>query len=137
MRYLSLREILELHDKIIEVSGGARGIRDMRSLDSAINQPRLTFNLTDLYPNILTKAAALCFFLVMNHPFIDGNKRIGHAAMETFLILNGFEIEASVDEQEKIILDLAAGKLDRKEFTAWLNDHVVHITSPWGDGGRA
>ena len=66
----------------------------------------------------------------MNHPFIDGNKRIGHAAMETFLILNGFEIEASVNEQEKIILDLAAGKLDRKEFTAWLNDHVVHITSP-------
>jgi death on curing protein len=66
MRYLSLREILELHDNIIEVSGGARGIRDVRALESAINQPRLTFDRTDLYPDILTKAAALCFFLIMN-----------------------------------------------------------------------
>jgi death-on-curing protein len=129
MRYLSLREILELHDKIIEISGGAKGIRDIHALESAINQPRLTFNRTDLYPDILTKAAALCFFLVMNHPFVDGNKRIGHAAMETFLILNGFEIEASIDEQETIILDLADGKLDREKFTAWLNNHIIHITS--------
>lgn len=128
MRYLSFREVLELHNKIIEISGGARGIRDMRALKSAINQPRLTLNRTDLYPDILTKAAALCFFLVMNHPFVDGNKRVGHAAMETLLILNGFEIEASVDEQEKIILDLADGKLDRKKFTAWLNNHIIHIT---------
>jgi death-on-curing protein len=130
MRYLSLREILELHDKIIEVSGGARGVRDMRALESAINQPRLTFDRSDLYPDIITKAAALCFFLVMNHPFVDGNKRIGHAAMETFLILNGFEIEATVDDQEKIILDLAAGNVDREQLTVWLNNHIIHITSP-------
>ena len=129
MRYLSLGEILELHDKIIDVSGGARGIRDMRALESAINQPRLTFNQIDLYADVVTKAAALCFFLVMNHPFIDGNKRVGHAAMETFLILNGFEIEASVDEQEPVILELASGKLTREIFTAWLNDHVAHISS--------
>jgi len=129
MRFLSLREILELHDKIIDVFGGARGIRDMRALESAINQPRLTFNQTDLYPDVVTKAAALCFFLVMNHPFIDGNKRVGHAAMETFLILNGFEIEASLDEQELIILELASGELTREIFTTWLNDHVTHITS--------
>ena len=84
MRYLSLREILELHENLIEISGGARGIRDMPALESAINQPRLTFDRSDLYPDILAKAAALCFFLVMNHPFVDGNKRIGHAAMETY-----------------------------------------------------
>jgi death-on-curing protein len=130
MRYLSLREILELHDNIIEVSGGARGMRDMRALESAINQPRVTFNRTDLYPDIIAKAAALCFFLVMDHPFVDGNKRIGHAAMETFLILNGFEIEATIDDQEKIILDLAAGKVDREQFTVWLNKHIIYITSP-------
>jgi death-on-curing protein len=129
MRYLSLREILELHDQIIEVSGGANGIRDMRALESAINQPRLTFDRTDLYPDILAKAAALCFFLVMNYPFVDGNERVGHAAMETFLMLNGYEIEASVDEQESIVLDLASGKINREEFTSWLNKHVIHITS--------
>ena len=130
MRYLSLREILELHDKLIEISGGAKGLRDMPALESAINQPRLTFDRSDLYPDILGKAAALCFFLVMNHPFVDGNKRIGHAAMETFLILNGFEIEASVDEQEQIILKLASGKLTRETFTMWLNDHVIQIACP-------
>lgn len=129
MRYLSLYEILELHDRIIEITGGAKGIRDIRALESSINQPRITFNKTDLYPDILTKAAALCFFLVMSHPFIDGNKRVGHAAMETFLILNGFEIEASIDDQEKIIFDLAAGKMDREKFTIWLNKHTIHITS--------
>jgi len=129
MRYLSLREILELHEAVIEISGGARGIRDMRALESAVNQPRLTFNQADLYPNIVAKAAALCFSLVMNHPFVDGNKRVGHAAMETFLILNGCEIEATVAEQEQIILDLAAGKLTREAFTNWLKDHVIHITT--------
>jgi len=127
MRYLSLREILELHDHIIEISGGGRGIRDMHALESSINQPRITFNLTDLYPDIITKAAALCFFLVMNHPFVDGDKRIGHAAMETFLILNGFEIDATIDEQERIILDLAAGKVKREQFTIWLNRHTIHV----------
>ncbi|MFC1824533.1 type II toxin-antitoxin system death-on-curing family toxin [Thermodesulfobacteriota bacterium] len=129
MRYLSIREILELHGIIIETYGGARGIREIRALESAINQPRITFNQTDLYPDIVEKAAALCFFLVKNHPFIDGNKRIGHAAMEAFLILNGFEIQAAVEEQEKIILDLAAGKLNREEFTTWLNNHIIHIKS--------
>jgi death-on-curing protein len=129
MRYLSLREIFELHDKVIEISCGAKGIRDMKALESSIHQPRLTFDQTDLYPDIVVKAAALCFFLVMDHPFVDGNKRIGHAAMEIFLILNGFEIEASIDEQENIILELADGRLDREKLTAWLNDHIIHITN--------
>ena len=129
MRYLSLYEILELHDRIIEITGGAKGVRDIRALESAINQPRQTFDRTDLYLDIIAKAAVLCFLLVMNHPFVDGNKRIGHAAMETFLVLNGFEIEASIDDQERIILDLSSGKLNREEFTSWLNKHVIHITS--------
>jgi death-on-curing protein len=125
MRYLSLAEILELHEAIIVSTGGARGIRDVGALESAVNQPRLAFDQVDLYPDLVAKAAALCFSLVMNHPFIDGNKRIGHAAMETFLILNGFQIDADVDEQERLILDLAASKLTRKELTFWLNDHIT------------
>ncbi len=129
MRYLSIREILELHEIIIETSGGAHGIRDIRALESSVNQPRLTFDQADLYPDVVTKAAAFCFFLIMNHPFIDGNKRIGHAVMETFLVLNGFEIDAIVDEQERIILDIATGKIGRIEFTAWLNNHFIHIPS--------
>lgn len=127
MRYLSLLEILELHDAVISSTGGAGGIRDMGALDSAVNQSRITFDKVDLYPDIISKAAALCYSVIMNHPFVDGNKRVGHAAMETFLILNGYEIEAEVDEQEEIIVRVAAGKLTRKEFTDWVKGHVIDI----------
>jgi death-on-curing protein len=127
MRYLSLLEALELHEKIISSSGGSYGIRDIKALESAINQPRITFDQTNLYLDIISKASALCFSLVMNLPFVDGNKRVGHAPMETFLILNGYEIEAPVDEQVQIFLDLAAGNLTREAFTNWLKGHVIHM----------
>lgn len=85
----------------------------------------MSFGGEDLYASLSEKAAALGFSLVMNHPFVDGNKRVGHAAMETFLILNGYEIQANADEQETIILKLAAGELKREEVTEWLEQYVV------------
>lgn len=85
----------------------------------------MTFGGNDLYPTLLDKATALCFSLVMNHPFLDGNKRVGHAAMETFLILNGHEINALVLKQERVILSLAKGELNREFLTDWLRFHVV------------
>jgi death-on-curing protein len=127
MRYLSIAEVFELHDRIISSSGGSSGIRDLKALESAVNQPRQTFDQKNLYPDIVTKAAALCFSLVMNHPFVDGNKRVGHAAMETFLLLNEHEINASVDEQERAMLELAAGKMSRISFLEWLNNHISHL----------
>jgi death-on-curing protein len=129
MRYISIPEVFDLHERIISASGGSRGIRDLKALESAVNQPRQTFDQKDLYPDIISKAAVLCFSLVMNHPFVDGNKRVGHAAMETFLILNGYEIIASVDEQERVMLKLAAGKMSRIDFTEWLNNHSRHLTT--------
>lgn len=124
MRYLSLNEVLDIYNKIMQQSGGTIGIRDVGAFESAIAQPRMSFGGNDLYPTIVEKATALCFSLVMNHPFLDGNKRIGHAAMEIFLILNGYEIDSRVDEQEIIILSLASGKLDRNEFNEWLKHHI-------------
>ncbi|NJO30876.1 MAG: type II toxin-antitoxin system death-on-curing family toxin [Richelia sp. SL_2_1] len=124
MRYLVLIEVIELHRQIIEHSGGALGIRDLGALESALAQPHMTFGGEELYPTLVDKASAIGFSLVMNHPFIDGNKRIGHAAMEVFLVMNGVEIDASVDEQESIFLSLASGKLKREEFTNWLKSHV-------------
>ena len=123
MRYLTLGEVVALHTRLLEVTGGAPGIRDLAALDSAIAQPKATFGGVDLYPTLVEKAAALCFSLVQNHPFVDGNKRVGHAAMETFLILNGTEIVASVDDQERLVLDLAAGRIDRAHLTDWLRQH--------------
>ena len=85
MRYLTLGEVLDLHRRVIEQSGGADGVRDLGGVESAVAQPPMTFGGDELYPTSESKATALCFSLVMNHPFVDGNKRIGHAAMETFL----------------------------------------------------
>jgi death on curing protein len=85
----------------------------MGALESAISQPRMTFGGEELYPTIIEKASALGFSIVMNHPFLDGKKLAGHAAMETFVVLNGLEIKAVVDEQERVILALAAGELER------------------------
>ena len=125
MRYLTLNEVLELHRRLIERYGGSAGIHDLGALESALAQPRMTFGGEELYPTIVEKAAALGFALIKNHPFVDGNKRTGHAAMETFLILNGFEMDASVDEQEQVILQVACGELGRGEFTEWLRGHIV------------
>ena len=127
IHYLTLIEVVELHRQIIEQSGGALGIRDRGTLESALAQPRMTFGGEDLYPTLIDKAAAIGFSLIMNHPFIDGNKRIGHAAMEVFLVMNGWEIDASVDEQEAIILSLASGELAREAFTQWLKNHIKVI----------
>ena len=86
-------------------------------MESAVAQPRSSFGSEDLYPDLVSKAAALGYFLVLNHPFVDGNKRIGHAAMEAFLGLNGFEL---VPEQtdEELFLRLADGEIGRDEFEA-------------------
>jgi death-on-curing protein len=125
IRFLALIELLELHRQIIEQSGGAFGIRDIGLLESAIAQPRMTFDGEDLYPSLLEKAAALGFSLIMNHPFVDGNKRIGHAATETFLVLNGMELNASVDKQEHMILEIASGELGREAFVEWLQQNAI------------
>lgn len=125
MRYLSIAEVLDLHQRLLADSGGATGVRDLGALESAVGQPHAAFGGQDLYSDLLAKAAALCYSLVMNHAFVDGNKRVGHAAMETFLLLNGHEIQCGTDEQERVILQLAAGNLSRNAFTEWVRRHTT------------
>jgi death-on-curing protein len=76
MRFLTLGEVVVLHRAILVATGGAEGIRDLNALESALAQPKATFDGTDLYPTVVDKASALAFGLAMNHPFVDGNKRI-------------------------------------------------------------
>jgi death-on-curing protein len=127
MRHLGLAEVIALHRLIIQTSGGSHGIRDLGALEAAVAQPRMTFGGDDLFPTLEEKVAALGFSLVNNHPFIDGNKRVGHAAMETFLVLNGFEIEGDVDAQENLMLGLASGQISRAELLRWLQEHIRAI----------
>jgi death-on-curing protein len=128
-RYLSLAEVLRLHGRIIAETGGSDGLRDLGLLESALAQPRQTFGGQDLYPNLVEKAAAVGYSLIKNHPFVDGNKRIGHAVVEALLMLNGFELSAGVDESETEILAVAAGERSRDEFRAWIEASVVRLGS--------
>ncbi len=130
MRYLALAEVLELHRLVVADTGGSSELRDIGLLLSAIAQPRAMFEGHELYPGLIEKATALCFSLVKNHPFVDGNKRVGHAAMETFLVLNGFELEADVEAAETAILGVASGAIGREELLAWLRDHARPIGRP-------
>jgi len=100
MKIISLFQILEMHRQIIAQSGGTLGVRDFGVLESALAQPTMTFDKKELYSTLTEKTAALTFSLAMNHPFVDGNKRVAHAAMEVLLFLNGCEINATVDEQK-------------------------------------
>ncbi|MDQ2687475.1 MAG: type II toxin-antitoxin system death-on-curing family toxin [Armatimonadota bacterium] len=124
IEFLTLDDVLETHREMIATIGGSPGVRDLGAVESAIAQPRMTFGSEDLCPTLAEKAAAMSFSLINNHPFVDGNKRVGHAAMALFLDLNGYALVGGVDEQEKVILSVAAGTLGRAEFTDWVQAHV-------------
>jgi death-on-curing protein len=81
---MTLGEVVALHRAVIETTGGATGLRDLPALESALAQPRVTFDSVDLHPTTTDKAAALAYSLALNHPFLDGDKRVAHAAMEVF-----------------------------------------------------
>jgi death on curing protein len=131
MRYLTLGEVVELHRLVLAASGGATGIRDLGALESAVAQPRASFGGSDLHPTLIEKTGALGFALAQGHPFVDGNKRVAHAAMATFLLLNNADIAATVDEQERLMLNLASGRLSRSDLVDWLREHVT------GSSGQA
>ena len=122
---LSKPQILLLHEQLIAETGGSSGLRDEGMLDSALNAPFQTFSGKDVYPSLQQKAARLCFGLVKNHPFIDGNKRIGAHAMLVFLALNGIELEHTQTELSDIILQLAAGNLQPSELLDWILIHQI------------
>ena len=125
--YLTHRMVLLLHEDRLQDSGGQPGVRDPGMIESAVAQPQMTFGGEELYESLGEKAAALCFSLVSNHGFVDGNKRVGHAAMEVFLRLNGWSAGRDQLELERVILALAAGTMARGELAAWVQDHLV----PW------
>lgn len=81
----------------------------------------------ELYPTLATKAAALCHSIALNHPFGDANKRVAHAAAETFLVLNGHELNASVDDAERVMLDLAGGRIDRDVLAEWFRARLKRL----------
>ena len=122
---LTKSQVLLIHDQLIAETGGSSSLRDEGILDSALSAPFQTFGGEDVYPSLQQKAARLCFGLVKNHPFVDGNKRIGAHVMLVFLALNGVELQHSQTELSDVILQLAAGEINAEHLLRWILSHQV------------
>ena len=119
--YLTIAEVLAIHKKQIEEYGGVVGIRDSGLLESAVFRPQ-----TGYYSSVAEEAAALMESLAINHPFVDGNKRIAFAAAHTFLLLNGFDLDADhMSAFEFIMRSLSRGDFRFAKIMEWLNGHLT------------
>ena len=126
----TIQDIYELHNQLEEVFILSSGVRDENLLASAVNTPFQTFMGNDLYPSIYDKAAQLCYGIVKNHPFTDGNKRTALHSMYVYLIINGFDITASQQEVEDLIINVAAGKITNIELAQWIRDNTIILDKP-------
>ncbi|GHU88969.1 death-on-curing protein [Spirochaetia bacterium] len=120
MKRITIEQVIEMHSALIAETGGLDGVRDMNLLDGSVNSPYHTFGGQNLYPTIQAMAAHLAFSLVKNHPFLDGNKRIGVLAMLVFLDVNGIPVHCSNEELINLGLGLAEGSMDEAAVIDWI-----------------
>lgn len=125
MIFFEYEQVVKLHSSLISKTGGMDGVRDEHLLDSALKAPFQTFGGNDLYPDILDKASQLCYSLIENHPFADGNKRIGVHLTLIFLKLNNVELKYSQQELIDFGLGVASGKLSKDDIKVWLENHKI------------
>jgi death on curing protein len=117
---ISKEEVLLIHKEVVTVHGGANGVRDMGGLESAIARPFQTFGSEELYPTIFEKAAAIGESIIMNHPFVDGNKRTGYVLMELLLRMEGIKITADDNTLYMFIISISIGESGFEEIVNWL-----------------
>lgn len=122
-----LQQVLTIHSELIKKFGGSLGVRDFDSLQSALNRPFQTFGGVELYPSSELKAAAILQSLIMNHPFVDGNKRIGYYMARVILLHYNLDIEASENDKYDFVLAVAEGKLEVEEISDWFLQHTIKI----------
>jgi death on curing protein len=122
---ISIKEVEEIHKILIETFGGSHGVRDLAALDSALARPFQTFDNKELHPTAIFKAASLIESILINHPFIDGNKRTGYVLMRILLINEGLDINATQEEKYQFVIEIASGKIKYEEIIGWLNIHVI------------
>ena len=127
----TLQDIYELHTQLENAFVLSSGVRDENLLASAVNTPFQTFMGNDLYPSLYDKAAQLCYGIANNHPFTDGNKRTALHSMYVYLIINGFDIMATQQDVENMIIDVAAGNMTNTELVQWLQKNIVEIDANW------
>lgn len=124
---LTIEEVYALHAAALEAFGGMPGLRDLGMLESALAQPLMSFGGQSVYNSLWEKTASLGRSLVCNHAFVDGNKRVGFAAMAVVLRFNGYELVCTSDDAERMVLDIATGRFDLLQIAAWLEKHAVPL----------
>ena len=129
MIYLTSAQVLFIHARLATETGGGQGIRDEGLLAAAIARPQATFDGHDLYPRVYDKAAALMASIVLNHPFVDGNKRVGITSAGLFLRLNGYRLTVGNPELEEFTLRVAQGEVTLESMANWFERHT-HTTPP-------
>ncbi|GAB6098138.1 type II toxin-antitoxin system death-on-curing family toxin [Halanaerocella petrolearia] len=127
INFIPKKAILYFHEQLIQIYGGSTGISDEKLLDSAIQQPKITFESNYLHDSIFKMASAYGFHLCKNHPFVDSNKRIALVAMDTFLQNNGYEITASEKKTYTIMIKLSSEGLSKDDLTNWLKQNTTSI----------
>lgn len=125
MKFLTAEQILFIHARLIDETGGSHGVRDLSMLLSAAGRPQATYGSQDLYPDFFHKAGALMDSLIRNHPFLDGNKRTGIAAAVLFLQINGYKFNCPEDELVSFAIRVAESKFGLDEIAAWLEAHAA------------
>ena len=123
MNYLYPKQVIYLYEQIIRVSGGSLGLRDEGMLESAVYRPQASFGGQDLYPDLFSKAAAMGHSIIGNHPFVDGNKRVGFEAMRLMLRLNGYDVRTSEESKYEFVVKIAEGRLTEQAIADWLKRH--------------
>ena len=123
MKYLYPKQVLYLYQQIIQQSGGTVGLRDEGLLESAVYRPQASFGGQDLYPDLFSKAAALGHPIISNHPFVDGNKRVGVEVMRLMLRLNGYDLHVSHEAKFDFVMEIAKGKLTEQAIADRLKYH--------------
>ena len=113
---------IKIHEILINEYGGSHGMRDLNSLKSALARPFASFDQKELYPSIFSKAAALIESLISNHPFLDGNKRVGYFFLRFFLLSHNYDIQATQQEKYDFVISIATGNLSYEEIRAWITE---------------
>jgi death-on-curing protein len=124
---IKIELVITIHELLIEKHGGIHGIRDIKSLESAIARPFMTFEKENLYPTPILQATALIESLITNHPFVDGNKRIGYVMTRLFLMQNKIDLKATQSEKYEFVINIASGQLNFDQIRTWISDKTINL----------
>jgi len=127
---IDLKTAESIHNILIDKFGGSKGIRDIGALQAALARPYATFDQNDLYPTSIDKASALFESIIINHPFVDGNKRISYVLMRIILLQDNLDIVASQIEKYNFVISASKGESRYDEIKQWLKDHIVTKNEP-------